>query len=112
MLSRREFLKSTLGTGVALAAGFSQEATAQPARRRLIVDAQVHMRVGAKGSRLLLTVNQSSGAALRPSEPSPGAAHALLDALFRLAADEVEHGAIEDLRLLPVRRVPGLGYQH
>ena len=43
MLSRREFLKSTLGTGVALAAGFSQEAAAQPARRRLIVDAQVHM---------------------------------------------------------------------
>jgi len=43
MFSRREFLKSTLGTGVALAAGFSQEAAAQPARRRLIVDAQVHM---------------------------------------------------------------------
>ena len=43
MLSRREFLKSTLGTGVALATGFSQEAAAQPARRRLIVDAQVHM---------------------------------------------------------------------
>src|SRR5882724_7910849 len=43
MLSRREFLKSTLSTGVALAAGFSQEAAAQPARRRLIVDAQVHM---------------------------------------------------------------------
>lgn len=42
MLSRREFLKSTLGTGVALAAGFSQEAAAQPVRRRLIVDAQVH----------------------------------------------------------------------
>jgi hypothetical protein len=32
--------------------------------------------------------------------------------LFRLAADEVEHGAIEDLRLLPVGRVPGLGHQH
>jgi hypothetical protein len=43
MLSRREFLKSALGTGVALAAGFSQEAAAQPERRRLIVDAQVHM---------------------------------------------------------------------
>jgi predicted TIM-barrel fold metal-dependent hydrolase len=43
MLSRREFLKSTLGTGVALASGFSQEAAAQPERRRLIVDAQVHM---------------------------------------------------------------------
>ena len=43
MLSRREFLKSTLGTGVALASGFSQEAAAQPARRRLIADAQVHM---------------------------------------------------------------------
>jgi predicted TIM-barrel fold metal-dependent hydrolase len=43
MLSRREFLKSALATGVALAAGFSQEAAAQPERRRLIVDAQVHM---------------------------------------------------------------------
>ena len=43
MLSRREFLKSTLGTGVALASGFSQEAAAQPERRRLIVDAQVHL---------------------------------------------------------------------
>ena len=43
MLSRRAFLKSTLGTGVALAARFSPEAAAQPARRRLVVDAQVHM---------------------------------------------------------------------
>ena len=43
MLSRREFLKSTLGTGVALAAHFSHEAAAQPAQRRLVVDAQVHM---------------------------------------------------------------------
>ena len=33
-------------------------------------------------------------------------------ALFRLTADEVKHSAIEDLRLLPVRRVPGLGDQH
>ena len=32
-------------------------------------------------------------------------------ALFGLAADEVEHGAIEELRLLPVDRMPGLGYQ-
>src|SRR5262245_23282559 len=32
-------------------------------------------------------------------------------ALFRQAAYEVEHGAIEELRLLPVDRVPGLGYQ-
>jgi predicted TIM-barrel fold metal-dependent hydrolase len=42
-LARREFLKSTLGTGVALTAQFSPEAAPQPARRRLLVDAHVHM---------------------------------------------------------------------
>jgi len=47
MLSRREFLKGTLGATVAAAAGVScaatQNSAGQPTRRRLIVDAQVHM---------------------------------------------------------------------
>jgi len=43
MLSRRSFLKSTLGVGVALAGARLAPAAAQPARRRTIVDAQVHM---------------------------------------------------------------------
>ena len=40
MLSRREFLKSSLGTSVTPVAQFSQEAAAQPALRRLVVDAK------------------------------------------------------------------------
>ena len=44
MVSRRDFLSSTLaaGAGVMLPAGLSQPAVAQPARR-MIVDAQVHL---------------------------------------------------------------------
>src|SRR4030095_2321063 len=66
MLSRREFLKSALGTGVALAAGFSQEAAAQPERRRLIVDAQVHMWEASTPSRTWLP-----GATPQIPEPFP-----------------------------------------
>ena len=43
MLSRRSFLKSTLGAGVALATQGCQQMAAQPVRKRTIVDAQVHM---------------------------------------------------------------------
>ena len=48
MLSRRSFINTTLGAGVALAMPGKQQAAAQtpaaqPARRRLIVDAQVHL---------------------------------------------------------------------
>jgi predicted TIM-barrel fold metal-dependent hydrolase len=46
MLSRRSFLNGTLGAGLVLAAAKSATAQApagQPARKRLIVDAQVHL---------------------------------------------------------------------
>jgi predicted TIM-barrel fold metal-dependent hydrolase len=48
MLSRRSFINTTLGTGVALMTQGAQPAAAQapasqPARKRLIVDAQVHL---------------------------------------------------------------------
>jgi predicted TIM-barrel fold metal-dependent hydrolase len=43
MLSRRKFLRSTLGAGLALAAQGCQQIAVQPARRRLIVDSQVHL---------------------------------------------------------------------
>ena len=43
MLSRRKFLTSTLGAGLALATQGCQQMAGQPARRRLIVDAQVHL---------------------------------------------------------------------
>ena len=43
MLSRRSFLKSTLGAGLALATQGCQQMAAQPARKRIIVDAQVHL---------------------------------------------------------------------
>jgi predicted TIM-barrel fold metal-dependent hydrolase len=48
MLSRRSFLTTTLGAGVALTTPGAQQVVAQtpaaePARRRLIVDAQVHL---------------------------------------------------------------------
>ena len=43
MLSRRSFLKSTLGAGVALAGARLAPAAAQPTRQRMIVDAHVHM---------------------------------------------------------------------
>jgi len=42
MLTRRNFLGSTLGSGAALASGV-QPARPQPARKRTIVDAQVHL---------------------------------------------------------------------
>src|SRR5215510_15546246 len=43
MLSRRSFLKRTLGAGVVLAGARLALAADQPARRRTIVDAQVHL---------------------------------------------------------------------
>ena len=43
MLSRRSFLKSTLGAGVALAGTRLAPVAAQPARQRTIVDSQVHL---------------------------------------------------------------------
>jgi predicted TIM-barrel fold metal-dependent hydrolase len=43
MLSRRRFLKSTLGAGLTLATQGCQQMAAQPARKRIIVDAQVHL---------------------------------------------------------------------
>src|SRR5205823_5932695 len=43
MLSRRSFLKSTLGAGLALATHGCQQMVAQPVRRRTIVDSQVHL---------------------------------------------------------------------
>src|SRR5688572_12437406 len=42
MQTRRRFLTTTLGAGAALAAG-AQPALTQPAKKREIVDAQVHM---------------------------------------------------------------------
>ncbi len=42
MLTRRNFLGSSLSAGAALAAG-AQPASSQPARKRMIVDAQVHL---------------------------------------------------------------------
>src|SRR5262245_28631072 len=41
MLSRRELVRGSLGIGLMLAT--EQSATAQPARKRLIVDSQIHM---------------------------------------------------------------------
>lgn len=43
MMSRRRFIGSTLGAGLALATQGCQQVTAQPARKRMIVDAQVHL---------------------------------------------------------------------
>jgi hypothetical protein len=43
MLSRRSFLKNALGAGVALAGARLASAAEQSARRRTIVDAQVHL---------------------------------------------------------------------
>src|ERR1700724_4079194 len=43
MLSRRGFLSSALGAGVALTTQQAQGQTSGPARKRMIVDAQVHL---------------------------------------------------------------------
>jgi predicted TIM-barrel fold metal-dependent hydrolase len=43
MVSRRRFMGSTLGAGLALATQGYQQTAAQPARKRIIVDAQVHL---------------------------------------------------------------------
>jgi len=42
MLTRRNFIGSTLGAGAALATG-AQPAPSQPAKKRMIVDAQIHL---------------------------------------------------------------------
>ena len=43
MLSRRHFLNTSLGAGLALSAPTAEPAVAQGARKRLVVDAQVHL---------------------------------------------------------------------
>jgi predicted TIM-barrel fold metal-dependent hydrolase len=43
MLSRRSFLKSALGAGLGLATQGCQQMVAQPSRKRIIVDSQVHL---------------------------------------------------------------------
>jgi len=43
MMSRRRFIGSTLGAGLALATQGCQQMGAQPARKRMIVDAQIHL---------------------------------------------------------------------
>ncbi len=43
MTSRRTFLGSTLGTGWVLATQGCQQRAAQPRRKWMIVDAQVHL---------------------------------------------------------------------
>lgn len=43
MLSRRSFLRSALGAGLGLAAQGCQPMVAQPERKRMIVDAQIHL---------------------------------------------------------------------
>jgi predicted TIM-barrel fold metal-dependent hydrolase len=43
MVSRRRFMGSTLGAGLALATQGYQQMAAQPAHKRIIVDAQVHL---------------------------------------------------------------------
>ncbi len=43
MMSRRRFIGSTLGAGLALAAQGCEQMAAQPERKRTIVDAQVHL---------------------------------------------------------------------
>ena len=43
MSSRRRFIGSALGAGLALATQGCQQMAAQPARKRTIVDAQVHL---------------------------------------------------------------------
>jgi hypothetical protein len=42
MLTRRNFIGSTMGTGAVLASGM-QPALPQPTRKRMVVDAQVHL---------------------------------------------------------------------
>jgi predicted TIM-barrel fold metal-dependent hydrolase len=43
MLSHRSFLSGVIGAGLALVSQGSQQAAAQPAKKRLIVDSQVHL---------------------------------------------------------------------
>ncbi len=43
MVSRRRFIGGTLGAGLGLATQGCQQMTAQPARKQIIVDAQVHL---------------------------------------------------------------------
>ena len=62
MLSRRSFLASTAAAGVALR--LPSRAAAQPVRKRLIVDAQIHMWKASTPERPLV-------AGARPQLPEP-----------------------------------------
>jgi len=106
MLSRREFLKSTLGTGVALTAQFSPEAVPRPARQRLLVDAHVHMWKASTPDRAWVP-----GA--RPQLPEPFTIERLVPMMDQAGVDRVVivpptlEGERLDYAQEAVKRYPG-----
>ena len=76
MLSRRQFLTSTLAAGVALV---SQKATAQPAKRT-IVDAQVHLWKAEEDWRVL---------GMKPQMPEPFTIEKLVPLMDQAGVDRV-----------------------
>ena len=106
MVSRRDFLSSTLaaGAGVMLPAGLSQPAVAQPARR-MIVDAQVHLWKGESPDWKWVP-------GLKPQLPEPMTIERLLPLMDEAGVDRVVIvppswvGDRNDYGLEAVRRYP------
>lgn len=84
MLSRRNFLNGTLGAGagIAMATSHAQVATAQPARRRIIVDSQVHLWKADSPERPWTP-------GLRPQLPEPFGYERLLSMMNEAGVDRV-----------------------
>src|SRR5258706_7872091 len=82
MLSRRNFLHSTLGAGVTLATQAARPAAAQTGQRRTIVDAQVHLWKASTPDRPWV-----SGA--RPQLPEPFTIERLVPMMDEAGGDRV-----------------------
>lgn len=106
MLSRRSFLRSTVGAGLALATQGCQQMAAQPARKRTIVDAQVHLWKASTPDRPWV-----SGA--RPQLPEPFTIERLVPMMDEAGVDRVVivpptlEGVRLDYAQEAVKRYPG-----
>lgn len=106
MLSRRNFLTSTLGTGLVLATQGCELIAGPPARRRLIVDSQVHLWTAN-------TPDRPWAPGARPQLPEPFTIERLVPMMDEAGVDRVVivpptlEGTRLDYAQQAVKRYPG-----
>jgi predicted TIM-barrel fold metal-dependent hydrolase len=106
MTSRRRFIGSALGAGLALATPGCQQMAAQPARKRIVVDAQVHLWTAE-------TPDWRWVPGARPQLPEPFTIEKLVPLMDEAGVDRVVvvppswPGDRNDYALEAVRRYPG-----